>query len=75
MSSVVLYVCDIKKPVPGGDLSGGLSFSHGNSLRKSFSKEKPPDLKKHTYVSKKSRKIKNRFQIFHIIIEMDFFSA
>ncbi|XP_043471346.1 katanin p80 WD40 repeat-containing subunit B1 isoform X1 [Leptopilina heterotoma] len=48
MSSVVLYVCDIKKPVPGGDLSGGLSFSHGNSLRKSFSKEKPPDLKKHT---------------------------
>ncbi|XP_033342320.1 katanin p80 isoform X5 [Megalopta genalis] len=48
-ANVVLYVCDLKKIAPlGGVSTSDSSFSHGNSLRKSFSRERPPGLKKHT---------------------------
>uniref|UniRef100_A0ABD2WVF6 Katanin p80 WD40 repeat-containing subunit B1 n=1 Tax=Trichogramma kaykai TaxID=54128 RepID=A0ABD2WVF6_9HYME len=52
-ASVVLYVCDLKKIAPLGSSSGTgetspSPFSYGNSLRKSFSKERPASLKKHT---------------------------
>ncbi|XP_011869787.1 PREDICTED: katanin p80 WD40 repeat-containing subunit B1 isoform X1 [Vollenhovia emeryi] len=48
-ASVVLYVCDLKKIAPLGGISAVSSpFSHGNSLRKSFSRERPIGLKKHT---------------------------
>ncbi|XP_076671456.1 katanin p80 isoform X4 [Andrena cerasifolii] len=48
-ANVVLYVCDLKKIAPlGGVSTSGSPFSHGNSLRKSFSRERPPGLKKHT---------------------------
>ncbi|KAL0126718.1 hypothetical protein PUN28_005228 [Cardiocondyla obscurior] len=48
-ANVVLYVCDLKKIAPLGGISAVSSpFSHGNSLRKSFSKERPIGLKKHT---------------------------
>ncbi|XP_012274168.1 katanin p80 WD40 repeat-containing subunit B1 isoform X2 [Orussus abietinus] len=47
-ANVVVYVCDLKKTAPlGGIPSPDSSFSHGNSLRKSFSRERPPGLKKH----------------------------
>ncbi|KAL2745384.1 katanin p80 WD40 repeat-containing subunit B1 isoform X1 [Vespula maculifrons] len=46
-TNIILYVCDLKKIAPLGGVS--LSpFNHGNSLRKSFSRERPPELKKHT---------------------------
>ncbi|XP_043285326.1 katanin p80 WD40 repeat-containing subunit B1 isoform X2 [Venturia canescens] len=46
--NVVLYVCDLKKISPFCGVSpAGTSFNHGNSLRKSFSKERPSGLKKH----------------------------
>ncbi|KAG7207471.1 hypothetical protein KM043_009105 [Ampulex compressa] len=49
MANVVLYVCDLKKIAPWGGVStSGSPFNHGNSLRKSFSRERPPSLKKHT---------------------------
>ncbi|XP_017878583.1 katanin p80 WD40 repeat-containing subunit B1-like isoform X1 [Ceratina calcarata] len=48
-ANIVLYVCDLKKIAPLGGVSRSSSpFSHGNSLRKSFSRERPPGLKKHT---------------------------
>lgn len=48
IANVVLFVCDLKKVAPfGGVPSPGSPFSHGNSLRKSFSKERPPELRKH----------------------------
>ncbi|KZC06937.1 PREDICTED: katanin p80 WD40 repeat-containing subunit B1 [Dufourea novaeangliae] len=48
-ANIVLYVCDLKKIAPLGGVSTSDSpFSHGNSLRKSFSRERPPGLKKHT---------------------------
>lgn len=48
-ANVVLYVCDLKKIAPLGGISAvGSPFSHGNSLRKSFSRERPIGLKKHT---------------------------
>ncbi|XP_024883809.1 katanin p80 WD40 repeat-containing subunit B1-like isoform X1 [Temnothorax curvispinosus] len=48
-ANVVLYVCDLKKIAPLGGISAVSSpFSHGNSLRKSFSRERPIGLKKHT---------------------------
>nr|XP_012148526.1 PREDICTED: katanin p80 WD40 repeat-containing subunit B1 isoform X4 [Megachile rotundata] len=48
-ANIVLYVCDLKKIAPlGGVSTSGSPFSHGNSLRKSFSRERPPGLKKHT---------------------------
>ncbi|XP_053981414.1 katanin p80 WD40 repeat-containing subunit B1 isoform X2 [Hylaeus anthracinus] len=48
-ANVVLYVCDLKKIAPlGGVSTSGSPFNHGNSLRKSFSRERPPELKKHT---------------------------
>lgn len=48
-ANVVLYVCDLKKIAPlGGVSTSGSRFSHGNSLRKSFSRERPPELAKHT---------------------------
>ncbi|XP_076647784.1 katanin p80 isoform X1 [Halictus rubicundus] len=48
-ANVILYVCDLKKIAPLGGVSTSDSpFSHGNSLRKSFSRERPPGLKKHT---------------------------
>ncbi|KYM94142.1 Katanin p80 WD40-containing subunit B1, partial [Cyphomyrmex costatus] len=48
-ANVVLYICDLKKIAPLGGISAVSSpFSHGNSLRKSFSKERPISLKKHT---------------------------
>ncbi|XP_078046137.1 katanin p80 isoform X3 [Augochlora pura] len=48
-ANVILYVCDLKKIAPlGGVSTADSSFSHGNSLRKSFSRERPPGLKKHT---------------------------
>ncbi|XP_076765599.1 katanin p80 isoform X2 [Xylocopa sonorina] len=46
-ANIVLYVCDLKKIAPLGGVSTS-PFSHGNSLRKSFSRERPPGLKKHT---------------------------
>lgn len=49
IANVVLYVCDLKKVSPlGGITTAGSTFSHGNSLRKSFSRDRPPGLKKHT---------------------------
>ncbi|XP_011501573.1 PREDICTED: katanin p80 WD40 repeat-containing subunit B1 [Ceratosolen solmsi marchali] len=47
-SNVVLYVCDLKKISPIGNDTLTSPFSYGNSLRKSFSKERPASLKKHT---------------------------
>ncbi|XP_011172294.2 katanin p80 WD40 repeat-containing subunit B1 isoform X3 [Solenopsis invicta] len=48
-ANVLLYVCDLKKIAPLGGISAVSSpFSHGNSLRKSFSRERPIGLKKHT---------------------------
>ncbi|EGI69498.1 PREDICTED: katanin p80 WD40 repeat-containing subunit B1 isoform X1 [Acromyrmex echinatior] len=48
-ANVALYICDLKKIAPLGGISAVSSpFSHGNSLRKSFSKERPIGLKKHT---------------------------
>lgn len=49
-ANIVLYVCDLKKIAPLGGVSTTTSspFSHGNSLRKSFSRERPHGLKKHT---------------------------
>ncbi|XP_072762780.1 katanin p80 WD40 repeat-containing subunit B1 isoform X2 [Anoplolepis gracilipes] len=48
-ANVTLYVCDLKKVAPLGGISAVSSpFSHGNSLRKSFSRERPIGLKKHT---------------------------
>ncbi|KMQ92602.1 katanin p80 wd40-containing subunit b1 [Lasius niger] len=48
-ANVILYVCDLKKIAPLGGISAVNSpFSHGNSLRKSFSRERPIGLKKHT---------------------------
>ncbi|XP_011330395.1 katanin p80 WD40 repeat-containing subunit B1 isoform X2 [Ooceraea biroi] len=48
-ATVTLYVCDLKKIAPLGGMSAVSSpFSHGNSLRKSFSRERPVGLKKHT---------------------------
>ncbi|XP_014479530.1 PREDICTED: katanin p80 WD40 repeat-containing subunit B1 isoform X1 [Dinoponera quadriceps] len=48
-ANVILYVCDLKKIAPlGGVSTVGSPFSHGNSLRKSFSRERPLALKKHT---------------------------
>ncbi|XP_034176079.1 katanin p80 isoform X1 [Osmia lignaria lignaria] len=48
-ANIVLYVCDLNKIAPlGGVSASGSPFSHGNSLRKSFSRERPPGLKKHT---------------------------
>ncbi|EFN71960.1 Katanin p80 WD40-containing subunit B1 [Camponotus floridanus] len=48
-ANVILYVCDLKKIAPLGGISAVSSpFSHGNSLRKSFSRERPIGLKKHT---------------------------
>lgn len=47
-ANVVLYVCDLKKIAPLGGMSAvGSPFNHGNSLRKSFSRERPLGLKKH----------------------------
>lgn len=54
-ANVILYVCDLKKIAPLGGISAVSSpFSHGNSLRKSFSRERPIGLKKHTYVLQNS---------------------
>ncbi|XP_016840722.1 katanin p80 WD40 repeat-containing subunit B1 isoform X2 [Nasonia vitripennis] len=47
-SNIVLYVCDLKKTSPLGNDTTASPFSYGNSLRKSFSKERPASLKKHT---------------------------
>ncbi|XP_020283802.1 katanin p80 WD40 repeat-containing subunit B1 isoform X2 [Pseudomyrmex gracilis] len=48
-ANVILYGCDLKKVAPlGGITSVSSPFSHGNSLRKSFSRERPVGLKKHT---------------------------
>ncbi|KAJ8683410.1 hypothetical protein QAD02_019202, partial [Eretmocerus hayati] len=47
-SNVILYVCDLKKTSPLGNDTTTSPFSYGNSLRKSFSKERPASLKKHT---------------------------
>ncbi|XP_066593798.1 katanin p80 WD40 repeat-containing subunit B1 isoform X2 [Prorops nasuta] len=45
---VVLYVCNLKKSGAIGEVSSSTSpFSHGNSLRKSFSKEKPTGQRNH----------------------------
>lgn len=49
-SNVVLYVCDLKKTSPLGNDTTASPFAYGNSLRKSFSKERPASLKKHTWV-------------------------
>ncbi|XP_015592392.1 katanin p80 WD40 repeat-containing subunit B1 isoform X2 [Cephus cinctus] len=49
IANIVLYVCDLKKIAPLGGITSPVSpFSHGNSLRKSFSRERPPNLKKHS---------------------------
>lgn len=47
-SNIVLYVCDLKKTSPLGNDTLTSPFSYGNSLRKSFSKERPSSLKKHS---------------------------
>ncbi|XP_058803027.1 katanin p80 WD40 repeat-containing subunit B1 isoform X2 [Phymastichus coffea] len=47
-ANIVLFVCDLKKTSPLGNDTTASPFAYGNSLRKSFSKERPASLKKHT---------------------------